>query len=108
MGVQFANRAKDFNDLDLPAEMRRKMEKIKLGVNLPAATRAGAAGELAEINTRMGSTYATGKIELDGEQVPRNDLEEMMGTVRDPERLQEIWTKWREVPVAMREPTAAT
>ena len=103
MGVKFANEAKRFNDLELPAEMRRKIESIKLGINLPAPSRDGAAEELAEINTRMGSTYATGKIELDGEQVARNDLEEMMGTVRDPERLQEIWTKWREVPVAKRE-----
>ena len=100
MGVKFANRAKRFNDLELPAEMRRKIEAIKLGLNLPAPERPGAAQELAELNTRMGSTYATGKIELDGEQVARNDLETMMGTVRDPERLQEIWVKWREVPVA--------
>lgn len=98
-GVEFANRAKAFNDVALPEPLRRKMEKIKLGVNLPAPTRDGAAGELAEINTRMSATYATGKIDLDGEAVARNDLEEMMGTVRDPERLQEIWTKWREVPV---------
>lgn len=102
-GVEFANRAKDFNEIELPAEMRRKMEAIKLGLNLPAPTRKGAAGELAEINTRMASTYATGKIELDGEMVPRNDLEAMMGTVRDPDKLAEIWTKWREVPVAQRE-----
>ena len=46
MGVEFANRAKDFNGLELPAEMRRKIEKIKLGVNLPAPTRDGAADEL--------------------------------------------------------------
>ncbi len=98
-GVAFANEAKRFNDLELPAEMRRKIEAIKLGLNLPAPERPGAAGELAAINTRMGSVYATGKIELDGEMVARNDLEAMMGTVRDPERLQEIWTKWREVPV---------
>ncbi len=102
-GVAFANRAKDFNDLELPPDMRRKIEKVKLGLNLPAPTRAGAAGELAEINNRMRSAYATGKIELDGEQVARNDLEEMMGTLRDPDRLQEIWTLWREVPVAERE-----
>ncbi len=100
MGVKFANQAKLYNDLELPAEMRRKIEAIKLGLNLPAPERPGAAAELAEINTRMGSTYATGKIELDGEEVARNDLEEMMGTVRDPARLQEIWTKWRAVPVA--------
>ena len=99
-GVRFANEAKRFNDLELPSVMRRKIEAIKLGLNLPAPERDGAAQELAALNTRMGSTYATGKIDLDGEQVARNDLEAMMGTVRDPERLQEIWVKWREVPVA--------
>ncbi|PQA88810.1 M2 family metallopeptidase [Hyphococcus luteus] len=100
MGVKFANEAKRFNDLDLPAEMRRKIEFIKLGLNLPAPEKPGAAKELADINTRMGSTYATGKIELDGETVARVDLEEMMGTVRDPDKLEEIWVKWREIPVA--------
>ncbi len=99
-GVKFANEAKRFNDLDLPEEMVRKLEAIKLGVNLPAPERPGAAAELAEINTRMGAAYETGAIELDGETVPRNDLESMMGTVRDPAKLQEIWTKWREVPPA--------
>ncbi|WP_411819243.1 M2 family metallopeptidase [Hyphococcus formosus] len=102
-GVKFANQAKRFNDLELPAEMRRKIEIIKLGLNLPAPERPGAAKELSEINTRMASTYATGKIELDGEQVSRVDLEEMMGNIRDPERLQEIWVKWREIPVAQNE-----
>ena len=100
MGVRFANEAKRFNDLKLPPKMRRKIEKIKLGVNVPAPSSKGAAGELAEISTRMRSQYATGKINLDGKEVGRNDLEEMMGTVRDPDRLKEIWTKWRETPVA--------
>ncbi|MGF1544312.1 MAG: M2 family metallopeptidase [Parvularculaceae bacterium] len=100
MGVAFANEAKRFNDLELPPAMRRKIEKIKLGLNLPAPERPGAAAELAEINTRMSATYETGAIELDGATVVRNDLEEMMGELRDPARLQEIWTKWREVPTA--------
>lgn len=100
MGVKFANAAKRFNETELPAEMRRKIELIKLGLNLAAPERPGAATELSEINTRMSSTYATGKIELDGQQVARVDLEEMMGTIRDPQKLQEIWVKWREVPVA--------
>jgi len=99
-GVKFANQAKRFNDLELPDDMRRKIELIKLGLNLPAPERPGAARELSEINTRMASAYATGKIELDGEQVSRVDLEEMMGTIRDPQKLQDIWVKWREVPIA--------
>lgn len=100
MGVKFANEAKRFNDLDLPEEMRRKLEAIKLGLNLPAPDRPGAAAELAEINTRMGAAYETGKIDLDGETTPRSTLETMMGEVRDPAKLQEIWRKWREVPTA--------
>lgn len=99
MGVRYANEAKQFNNLDLPPIMRRKMEAIKLRVNLPAPETDGAAAQLSEINTRMGSTYAKGKIELGGKLTPRTDLESMMGEIRDPEKLQEIWTKWREVPV---------
>jgi len=98
-GVEFANKAKRFNDLDLPEDMRRKLEAIKLGVNLPAPSRPGAAAELAAINTRMGAAYETGKIEFDGQMVPRNTLETMMGEIRDPAKLEEIWVKWREVPV---------
>lgn len=101
LSVKFANGAKKFNDLDLPQDVRRKLEIIKLGVNLPAPERPGAAAELAEIKTRMESLYSTAKIELDGKQVPLNDLEEMMGTVKDPEKLKEIWTKWRDATKSM-------
>ena len=100
LGVKYANGAKAFNDLSLPADLRRKIEKIKLGVNVPAPSTEGAAKELAEVSTRMRSQYATGKIDLDGKQVARNDLETMMGEIRDPAKLREIWTKWREIPVA--------
>ena len=100
MGVKFANEAKRFNGVALPDDMRRKLELIKLGLNIPAPERPGAAQALSEINTRMGATYAVGKIDLDGAQTPRVALEAMMGEIRDPEKLQEIWVKWREIPVA--------
>lgn len=102
LGVRFANGAKRFDGLELLPDLTRKMKLIKLSVNLPAPETPGAAQELAEINTRMRSHYATGAIDLDGQRVVRNDLEEMMGIVRDAGRLQDIWTKWREVPVAIR------
>ncbi len=101
LGVNLANSAKRFNDLDLPPELARKMKFLKIGLTLPAPSKEGAAEELSEISTWLGSTYAKGEIEMDGELVPRNDLEELMGTVRNPEILQEMWTKWREVSVPM-------
>lgn len=100
MGVKFANEAKRFNNVQLSEDARRKIELIKLGLNIPAPERPGAAQELSEINTRMGSTYAVGKIELDGVETPRVALEAMMGEIRDPDKLEEIWLKWREIPVA--------
>ncbi len=100
LGVQWANEAKRFETLDLNPNLARKIEAIKLGVNVPAPEKEGAALELAELSVRMTSTYAVGKIDLGGVKVNRSDLEEMMGTVRDAERLQEIWTKWRDIPVA--------
>ena len=101
LGVRLANEAKRFDGVTLPADLARKMQLLKLGLNLPAPERDGAASELAMLSTRMGTTYATGKIELGGKEVVRNDLESMMGTIRDPELLEEIWTKWRDVPVAV-------
>ncbi|MBI1391463.1 MAG: peptidase M2 family protein [Alphaproteobacteria bacterium] len=124
-GVQFANEAKRFNDLDLPPVMRRKIEAIKLGLNVPAPERPGAAAALAEVETRMGSTYSTGAIDLSSSSIPADeiaaalrsargldagaevdltsvpgvDLEAMMGKVRNPALLAEMWTKWRDVPV---------
>jgi peptidyl-dipeptidase A len=98
--VRFANEAKRFNDLELPEELRRKIDLVKLGVNLPAPERPGAAEELSSLSTRMSATYATGKIELGGREIARNELEEMMGSVRDPEGLREMWVRWREVPIA--------
>ncbi|MBL4617639.1 MAG: M2 family metallopeptidase [Robiginitomaculum sp.] len=102
LGVDLANEAKRFNDLDLPPELARKMKFLKISLTLPAPSKVeGAAEELSEISTWLGSTYAKGQIEMNGVMIPRTDLEEMMGTVRDPEVLQEIWTKWREVSVPM-------
>jgi len=102
LGVDLANGAKRYNDLELPDELARKMKFLKIGLTLPAPSKVeGAAEELSEISTWLSSTYAKGQIEMNGQMVPRNDLEALMGTVRDPEVLQEMWTKWREVSVPM-------
>lgn len=101
-GVAWANEAKRFNDVELEPDLRRKVERLKLGLTLPAPERPGAAEELAEISTRLSSTYSTGKVTIDGEELALDELEVRMGTVRDPAVLEEMWTKWREVPKAMR------
>src|SRR5688572_19414597 len=57
LGVRYAKEATAFDDVDVPADARRKLELLKLGLTLPAPDKPGAAKELADITTRLGSTY---------------------------------------------------
>ncbi|MFO1016329.1 MAG: M2 family metallopeptidase [Hyphomonadaceae bacterium] len=100
--VRLASEAARYQSLDLPADLRRKIDLLRLSLTLPAPQRAGAADELAEHNTRMASTYSTGRIDYQGRQVTLDELETLMGTERNPARLQEMWTEWHDVARPMR------
>jgi len=43
LSTRLANQAKRFNDIQLPDDMRRKMDTLKRGSNFPAPERKGAA-----------------------------------------------------------------
>lgn len=101
--VKLANETKRYQDLDLPAELERKMGMLKAGITLPAPERAGAASELSDIATKLQSTYGKGKGRYKGEEKPGNDLEALMGGERNPDLLLEMWTSWREVSVPMKD-----
>jgi peptidyl-dipeptidase A len=100
--VALATEAARFQGLDLPPDLRRKIDLLRLSLTLPAPTREGAADELAAINTRLASTYSTGRIDYQGRDVTLDELESLMGTVRDPARLQEMWTEWHDTARPMR------
>jgi peptidyl-dipeptidase A len=102
LGVKYAKQATDFDDVDVPADARRKLELLKLGLTLPAPDKPGAAKELAEITTRLGSTYSVGKIEFEGRTVPQAETEELMRRLRDPAKLEEVWTKWHDYAKGMK------
>ena len=101
LSVRLAKEARRFNGLKLPAEVARKLKLLKLEMTLPAPDRDGAAQRLAELTNRLSTTYSTGTIELDGRTVPLDEIQELMATVKDPAKLQEIWTKWRHVSPPM-------
>ncbi|MFN3537762.1 MAG: M2 family metallopeptidase, partial [Brevundimonas sp.] len=63
LGVELANAAAHFNTVDADPETRRKLDILRQGLTMPAPNRPGAAAELAEIATRLDSTYATGRFE---------------------------------------------
>lgn len=102
LGTRLANEAKRFNDLDLPADMKRKLNVLKLGNVFPAPDKDGAAEKLSELSTTLASTYSTGKFEMDGVEMTLGQLSDKIATSRDPEELQAVWEGWRTVSPAMK------
>ncbi|MBA3676206.1 MAG: M2 family metallopeptidase [Sphingosinicella sp.] len=95
MSVRLANGAARYaNVKGLSYDTKRKLDTLRGSIVLPAPTTAGAAAELNEIATRLNSTYGKGKGTLKGQPIGGSDIEEAMGTNRNPAELQEMWTSW--------------
>jgi peptidyl-dipeptidase A len=97
LSVRLAKGAAKFDsETALPFAVRRKLNFLKQGIVLPAPEKPGAAEELATIATGLQSQYGKGKGTLDGKPINGSDIEEAMGTARDPEKLKEMWTSWND------------
>ncbi len=102
LSTRLANEAKRFNDLTLPADMRRKMDGLKRGSNFPAPEKDGAAEELATIMTGLEATYGTGKFDYDGKAINLGEASDIIAKSRNPEELQAIWEGWRTISPPMK------
>jgi peptidyl-dipeptidase A len=97
MGVRLAKGAARFDGVQgLSYDTRRKLDVLKQGLVLPAPDKPGAADELNGIATRLQSTYGKGRGKLKGQEINGSDIEEKMGTSRDPAELKEMWMTWHD------------
>ncbi len=95
MSVQAAIDAAKYQDVaGLDDTTRRKLDKLRGGIVLPAPTTEGAAAELSQIATKLQSSYGKGKGTLKGEEINGSDIEAAMGTNRNPDELAEMWESW--------------
>ncbi|AOE49885.1 M2 family metallopeptidase [Kangiella sediminilitoris] len=99
LGVELANEAKKFNGLDLPYDLNRKIEMIKLGLTLPAPSDPKKTKQLAEISSKLDSIYAKGK-SPDGRSL--GELSQVLRESRDADEQLKAWTGWREISKEMR------
>ena len=96
-GVDYASTAAKYATIDgLDYDTARKLNIMRGSLVLAAPSREGAAAELNDISTRLNSAYGKGQAELDGEMVAGVDAEEMMGTLRDADKLAQLWQTWHE------------
>jgi peptidyl-dipeptidase A len=99
--VELASQAAAFNDVQVPADVRRKLNLLRLGIVLPAPNRPGAANELADITTRLDSTYSVGKFEFEGRQITLDDANVLIAESRDPTETKALYEGWRTISPVM-------
>jgi len=106
--VELANQSKPFIGMELPPELNRKLEKIRLALVLPAPSNAAKTAELAKISSSLNAQYGAGKYCKEGaDRKPHcQSLGELEDIIASPssnpaERL-EAWTGWHSISPAMR------
>jgi len=104
--VQLAGEAKQFDGMQLPPEVARKLKLLKLSVDIPAPRDPQRAAELAKINASLQSDYGKGKWcpqGASGKCLELSEIEKIIDTSRDPKELQEAWVGWHAVGAPMRQ-----
>lgn len=102
LNVNYAIEAAKFDKLNLPADMRRKLNILKNGLTIAAPVDKQKNKELAEITSSLEAMYGTGKYCKGDDCQTLNDLEEVMTNSRDNDELIEAWQGWRTISPPMK------
>jgi len=93
-----------YDDQELAPETRRAINLLKLGTSLPTPSEPSKRKELTMIATELGGMYGAGQYcPDDGECLSGSDLEGLMQSAKDYDKLEEYWTGWRTIAPPMRE-----
>jgi peptidyl-dipeptidase A len=98
--TELAEQATRFEGLDVSADTQRKMKLLKLSLTLPAPKNPTEREELTKIAASMEGDYGKGKFCPEGNNekcLDLGEMEEIMGTSRNPEELKRIWLGWHQV-----------
>ncbi|MDO6466078.1 M2 family metallopeptidase [Pseudoalteromonas carrageenovora] len=101
--VRLANQAAQFDELELDYDARRKLNKLKLALTLPAPQDAEKTAQLSQIVAELGGLYGKGKYcKDDGSCLSLGDMTAKMATSRDYSELLDLWQGWRQISKPMR------
>ncbi|WP_437564055.1 M2 family metallopeptidase [Sorangium sp. So ce542] len=105
LGAQtdYAERAARYRDLDLPYDVRRRLDLLRTSLTLYAPADPAKTQELATIASRLEATYGAGKYcPSAGQCLDLQELSRIIAKSRDPEELKRAWVGWRTVSAPMR------
>jgi peptidyl-dipeptidase A len=103
--TELAEQSRKYENVDLPAEDKRKLKLLKLSLTLPAPKDPAERSELTKITASMEGEYGKGKYCPDGDKgkcLSLPDLENIINTSRDPEELKKAWLGWHQIAVPIR------
>ncbi|WP_437538768.1 M2 family metallopeptidase [Sorangium sp. So ce726] len=105
LGVQadYAKRAARFLGLDLPYDVRRRLELLRTSLTLYAPADPAKTKEVATIASRLEAMYGAGKYcPAGGQCLDLEELSRILAKSRDPEELKRAWVGWHTVSAPMR------
>jgi len=110
-----AIKAKRFDGVKLPDDVRRKFDLLRLAVELPAPNNPADQTELTEISAWLESAYGKGKYCPQGAGAASgtasgagtgcldiSDITRVMAESRDPQKLLDVWRGWHTISPPMR------
>lgn len=101
--VQLATAAAKFDKVALSADSRRKLDKLKLALTLPAPQDPAKTAEMAKIVAELGGMYGKGKYcKADGSCLSLGEMSAIMASSRDYDEQLAMWQGWREISKPMR------
>lgn len=94
-----------FNDTDVDAETRRKLDLMRLGITIPTPASETSASELSALKASLDSTYASGTYCPEGKDECLNDRDiiRIMANSRDHDELLDAWQGWRTIAKPMKD-----
>src|SRR5215203_454878 len=96
-GVKYAKQAARYSQVPgIDTDTARKLNILRGALVLAAPSTPGAAAEPNDISTRLQSTYGKGRATHKSKSITGDDAEALMGTLRKPAELKEVWQSWHE------------
>jgi peptidyl-dipeptidase A len=95
-----------FDELELPAELRRKLDLLVLGLDMTSPNDPDKRREIADLEAWLESSYGKGKYCPDGPEgkcLILHDLSMILAESRDYDELLDAWQGWRTIAPPMRD-----
>lgn len=103
--TELAEQSRRYENVDLSPEGKRKLKLLKLALTLPAPKDPNERKELTKLAASMEGDYGKGKYCPEGDKgkcLSLGDLEDIIGTSRNPEELKKAWLGWHQIAIPIR------